>query len=253
MNDATGHDGRFDSRPHDGDTDGGGGGAAGETRTSDLDPPPAPLTRSEMRASLIRPDLLAAHVLGSPRRIAGNLATGCDLWLLTLLLAGASVVATVPFGAVAPAGGALHVAALFTGSLLICLPCLHVFLQFLGFRVTLARNASLALVISATAGLFTFGFFPILWFIDRTTVADGGAAVTPAGLMRLLLGVSLALGLVQMARCLAAGSAAGRPDARDAVVPLDHQGGGMLAPIVLWVGLFVFIVWRMADVLGLRG
>jgi hypothetical protein len=200
-----------------------------------------PLTADELRRSVLRPDLLSAHVLDSVDRVARNLAAGEGLWMLIVVLSGASLVATVPFGALSPVASWWKVSVLFTGSLLICLPCLHVFLQFLGFRISLVGNLSLSLVITATAGLFTFGFFPIVWFIDLTTRAGDGTAVPPAALARFLLGVSLVLGIVQMIRCLA--SSRGGVLGRRAV----------LAPIVLWLPLLVFIVWRMADVLGLRG
>jgi hypothetical protein len=187
---------------------------------------------------------MAVYVLGSADRLAQNLSSGERLWPLTGVLCVASVAAAAPFGAVAPLGAWWSVPALFTGSLLICLPCLYCFLQFLGFRITLARNLSLSLTLTATAGLFALGFFPIMWFIDRTTRAGDDSAVAPAGLMRFLLGVSLFTGVVQMARCMAT-----RDERRDGV----RDGGGMTATILLWLSLLVFVVWRMAGVLGLRG
>ncbi len=198
-----------------------------------------PLSPGEMRRALVRPDLMAAQVLGSVDRLAGNFSTGESLGLLTVVLAATSLVAAVPFGAFSPVGSFWKVSVLFTGSLLICLPSLHVLLQFLGFRITLVRNLSLSLVITATAALFTLGLCPIVWFIDLTTRAGDDSVVTPAGLTRALLGLSLLLGIVQMRRCLAASSLG--------------DGGGMRYAIFAWVPLLVFIVWRMAGVLGLRG
>jgi hypothetical protein len=116
-----------------------------------------------------------------------------------------------------------------------------VFLQFLGVRTTLPRDVALVLVITATAGLFTLGFAPIVWFIDATTHAAGDSSITPAGLARLLLGVSLLMGLVQMTRCLASCR-------RD-----DGTYHRVAMPLVLWIALLVFIVWRMAGELGIVG
>jgi len=200
-----------------------------------------PLTALELSRSLVRPDLMAAHVLGSSDRMAQNLAAGENLGPLTAVLAVASLVASAPFGALSPFASAWKVAALFTGSLLICLPCLHVVLQFVGIRIDVVRNLSLALVITATAGLFTFGFFPIIWFIDLTTRAGEASVVAPVDLARLLLSASLLMGIVQMRRCLASGRWS------------EHQAGGMTAIVFLWLPLLLFIVWRMAAVLGMRG
>ena len=200
-----------------------------------------PLSPDELRLALLRPDLLAAHVLGSADRIALNLSAGGGVALLTVVLSAASLVATAPFGAASPVANWWNVAALYTGSLLITFPCLHVFLQFLGVRIGLVTNLALCLVITATAALFTLGFAPIIWFIDRTTRAGDGAVATASDLSRALLAVSLLMGVVQMGRCLASS-------------PCGAGGTRSLRlPIVLWTPLLVFIVWRMAGVLGMCG
>jgi hypothetical protein len=203
--------------------------------------PVTPLSGDELRRALVRPDRLAEHVLGSPDRIARNLARGEGLGPLVTLLAAASLFAAVPYGAWSPVGSPWKVAVLFTGSLALCLPCLHVFLQFLGIRGDLARNAALALLVPATAALFTLGFFPIVWFIDVTTEPGPRALVTPAGLSRFLLGVCLLMGFVQMVRCLRAR----RREVGD--------GAGLPVLVVLWLPLLVFITWRMARFLGIAG
>ena len=200
-----------------------------------------PLSPRELRRALTRPDLLTEHVLGSPGRLAGNLVRGESLWLVCALLLATSALSTVPYSALSPVRSAWKVAALYTGSLAICVPCLFVFLQFLGFRSSLPRVLALALVATATAALFTFGFFPVIWFVDATTRAAHGAAVTPATLSGLLLTVSLALGLAQMGRCLFASRRA------------SGESAAVLVPVAAWVGLLLFIVWRMALVLGIRG
>jgi hypothetical protein len=179
-------------------------------------------------------------VLGSPDRIASNLVAGVAMLPLTLLLAAASIVAAAPYGAAAPGAAYWKIPTLLTWSLLICFPCLHVVLEFLGFRIPFVRNLALALTFSATAGLFALGFAPIVWFIAVTTTSEPDAAVTPEGLSRTLLGLATVLGLVQMLRTLRRTC-----DAR--------TQGGSVTIIVLWIPLLVFIVWRMAGVLGLRG
>lgn len=210
-------------------------------RLAAVAPAPSPLSGDEIRAALIRPDLLAAHVLGAPERLWTSPGRPGDAGLLLAMLAAASVVAAVPYGAFSPVGAWWKVSVLFTGSLLICVPSLHVLLQFLGFRVSLAANLTLSLVITATAGLFTFGFFPIIWFIGLTTGGAADADVSPAALSRVLLGVSLALGLVQLLRCFATG-------------PRDlPRRRWMMVLVVAWLPLFVFIVRRMAAVLGIPG
>ena len=129
--------------------------------------------------------------------------------------------------------------ALYTGSLGICFPCLHVFSQFLGFWFGFTQNLVLALLVTSVAAAFSLGFFPIIWFIDVTTHASADAAVDPARLSAILLAASLVMGVIQMFRCLGTrdGMAA---DAR--LFPFLIAG---------WLGLLVFITSRMGTVLSL--
>lgn len=208
--------------------------AAGEGAES------TPLSEAELRASFLRPDLAAALVLGSPDRVGRTLAGGLEVGLLMALLTSLSLFATIPYGAASlPAASLWKVTALYTGSLLICLPSLHIFLQFVGITGGLLRNVSLSLVIPASAALFTFGFAPIIWFIDLTTAAGDESVVTPEGLSGMLLAIALLLGVVQMKRCLTSSNAV-----RDE----GHFG----AVTVVWVVLLLFIAWRMAGYLELR-
>jgi hypothetical protein len=216
-------------------------------------PAPAiePLSAHELRQSLRRPDLLAANVLGATDRLSRNLSQGQGLWWLVAVLLTASVLAAIPYGAICPTSenagavaqrlpGFYRIAVLFTGSLLICFPCLYMFLQLLGFRISLARNLALSLVVTGTAGLFTLGFFPIVWFIDATmNTTTGGASVTAADISRLLLSVSLLLGIVQMIRCLLSrGWSSG-------------ESSALFVLMGMWIPLLVFITYRMACLLGL--
>ena len=245
MNDAGG-DGY---KPHA--ADGGATGSAG--RPAQAAPEcegieaPQPFSDDELRRALRRPHRVFEVVLGGRDRLTQNLAEGRGLWWLAALLLATSLLAAVPYGAVAPTAEAgvsaatnfWKIVALYTGSLLICFPCLHVFAQFLGFRFRLAQNFALALVITSVAGLFTFGFFPIIWFIDATTEVGPQTFILPWQLSVVLLSVSLAMGVVQMARCLMSRNGLAR--------------GSRPFPLLMafWLALLAFITYRMATVLVL--
>jgi hypothetical protein len=199
----------------------------------------APFSDDELRRALLRPDLAMECALGGRERLTRNLAEGRGMWWLAGLLMATSLLAAVPYGVVAPRARFWNIAVLYTGSLLICFPCLHVFSQFLGMRFRLAQNLVLALLITSVAGLFTFGFFPIIWFIDATTQATRDTQIVPADLSVLLLAVSLAMGMVQMGRCLVAPNGLGRKAKQFPVL------------MAFWLVLLVFITYRMATVLAL--
>lgn len=204
---------------------------------------PKPLSRGEafsgeeIRRALVRPALMFEYVLASRNRLRANLSTGHGIWWLTAMLLSVSLVSTVPYGAVSPIHSLWKVAVLFVGSVLICLPCLHVFSQFLGMRIDLGRSLARALVITSVAGLFTLGFAPIIWFIDCTTEAGADAAVTPGGLSVVLLCFSLLMGIGRMATCL----------------PVRCGDDAPWLPLLMihWVALIAFITYRMARLLEL--
>ena len=198
-----------------------------------------PFSEDELRRALRRPYLIIEYVLGAKERLARSLSQGRSLWLLAFMLLVTSLLSTVPYGVLSPVKSFWKVAVLYTGSLFICFPCLHMFAQFLGFRFDLAQNSALALVITAVAGLFTFGFFPIIWFIDYTTRPGAGTLILPEQLSVFLLALSLLMGIVQMGRCLALEG-----------MPAGEAGQfGLL--VALWLPLLVFITYRMADLLAL--
>ncbi len=208
-------------------------------------PPPSPLVEpfsvDELRRLLVRPDLLLSCLLGAPRRLGRTVAVpGRALVLLPGLFLAAAL-AGVPYGAAAPSSDPWSVTLLFAGSVLICVPCLHVFLVFLGRPGGLHQHVSLGLLVAATAALFSLGFAPIIWFIDLTTDPQAVSLVSTRGLSLCLLTLALALGVTQLGRCL---NGVERDDAE------ELRTG---APLLLWVCLLVFIVWRMAGVVGLRG
>ena len=195
------------------------------------------LSGEEIRRALVRPDLMFEYVLASRDRMRATLTTARGIWWLAAMLLAVSLASTVPYGAVSPIHSFWKVAVLFVGSVLICLPCLHVFSQFLGMRIDLGKSLALALVITSVAGLFTFGFAPIIWFIDCTTEAGPDAAVTPRGLSVFLLCFSLLMGIGRMATCL----------------PVRCAKDAPWLPLLMihWVALIAFITYRMARLLEL--
>ncbi len=115
------------------------------------------------------------------------------------------------------------------GSLLICFPSLHVFSSFLGSSFTVSQNFCLSLLISCVAALFSFAFFPILWFLGLT-LSTADAEFMAA----LLLGASLLAGVSHLYRVL-------RKDRL-----LRRMGPSSVAFLALWQVLLMFINYRMA-------
>jgi hypothetical protein len=152
--------------------------------------------------------------------------------LVGLLLS--SVLFALPFGAVLDLGRFWKVAWLLIGSLLICFPSLHIFSVYFGSRLSVAQNLCLSLSITSVAALFTFGFFPILWFFDAT-MPSTAATVTSDGIAVFLLTLSLLAGLGQLTGLLRAGGAR---------IALSLF-------LLAWQVLFVFITFRMACFLDL--
>jgi hypothetical protein len=179
------------------------------------------------------------YVLGGKDRLARSIRDGKGIWRLAGMLLAASLLAAIPYGLVSPRAEWWKIAVLFTGSLAICFPSLHAFGQFFGLRLDLGRNLALSLIITATAGLFTLGFFPIVWFLGYSIQPGEGTLVTPLDLSRMLLWLSLGLGLVQIGRCLGDRNTRQRQQA-----PL-----GLL--FLLWTPLLIFITYRMSMLLGL--
>jgi len=195
-----------------------------------------PFSDRELRLAAIRPHRIAEYVLGQKERLSKNVGEEQNLPFLVLLLTLCGIVSAVPYGAAPPVRGAWKIALLYMGSLVICFPSLFVFAQYLGLRLTLAQNAVLALIVGSVAGLFTFGFFPIIWFIDYTTSST--ASITSRHLSSVLLSVSFLLGSVHMLRYMNL--------SEDGV-----QSGWQRALVGCWVCLLAFITYRMASLLEL--
>jgi hypothetical protein len=212
--------------------------AAAEPATQD-ERAPEPFSEEELQRAFVRPHRVIECVLGGKERLAQNLVAARGLARLALLLLLTSLLATVPYGLLSPARSLWKIAVFYAGSLLLCFPSLHVFAQFLGFKFALAQNFALSLVITSVAGLFTFAFAPIIWFIEFTAASDRAFTISPSDLSVLLLGVSLAMGVWQMERCLRLRSGAAR------------ERKGLDGLVTAWLVLFVFIAYRMALLLGI--
>jgi len=194
------------------------------------------LSREELAGALRRPQHLLRLVLVQRERLFASIAREQHLWLLAGALLLGSLLYALPFGAVLGVARFWRVAVLLLGSLAICVPSLHVVGAFIGSRLRLAQTLCLALVISSVASLFTFGFFPIVWFLGATM--QEGSAVE-SGLAVALLGVSLSAGIAQFVR------------SQRAVSLLRELQPTFTLLLLGWLGLLVFITFRLALSLGL--
>lgn len=194
------------------------------------------LSRDELSRALRRPHHLLRLVLVQRERLYASVAREQHLWVLAGALLLGSLLYALPFGAVLGVARFWRVAVLLLGSLAICVPSLHVVGAFIGSRLAVAQTACLALVISAVASLFTFGFFPIMWFLGATmqegSAVEGGLAVG-------LLTVSLGAGLAQFVR------------SQRAVSLLRELKPTFTLLLAGWLGLLVFITFRLAQALEL--
>lgn len=200
--------------------------------------PPEPFSVQDLRLALTRPHLVVEYILGSKDRLGSTLSGGQSIWALAAILMATGLLSTIPYSVLSPTGSLWKVAVLFTGSLLICFPCLYMFGQFLGLSLSLPRSLAMALIVTGAAGLFTFAFFPIIWFITFSVEAVPESAVSPRGLSAFLLGLSLLLGISQMYRCLRG------PD----VLSRRFTHASLL--VAPWLMLLAFITYRMARLLG---
>lgn len=186
-----------------------------------------------LRAPLRMVDL----VLGERRRLATNIAQEHRLPSLLLVLAAATAVFALPFGVVLGAPPLFwRVAVLLLGGVAICVPSLHVFSRYLGARMSWAQTLGVALAASAVTALFTSAFAPILAFFRATM--SGSAVVTPQAMAALLLVFAFAAGIGQLFRLPRADAA------------LRRISATLVALLIPWVVLYLFITVRLASVLG---
>ena len=186
-----------------------------------------------LRAPLRMVDL----ILGERRRFAANVAQEHRLPSLLLVLAAATAVFALPFGVVLGLPLFWRVAALLLGGVAICVPSLHAFGRYLGARMSWAQTLSVSLAASAVTALFTSAFAPILAFF-RATMSDS-AVVTPQAMAVLLLVFAFAAGVGQLFRLPRADAA------------LRRISATLIALLIPWVVLYLFITVRLASVLGL--
>lgn len=195
-----------------------------------------PFSTAELRTCLVRPQRMLDVVLVERGRLVASVLQPANAIALAAALLVCAVAFAVPFGLVEGVRRGGHVAMLFLGSVLLCFPSLQVFGSYLGVRLSVAQNLAIALLIPSAAALFTFGFFPIHWFLLATMSPD--ASLTGSSVRIALLAVSLLLGLSHCNRCLF----------------LDPNLKAFRSSWPLWIAwqaLLLFITWRMARALDM--
>ena len=196
-------------------------------------PAPAPFSRDELRAALTRPGRALEVALGDGPRLRASIDDGAVPWRLVQLLAACATLAALPYGFVLGASAWWKIATLYAGSMLLCWPSLQVFGTYLGSRRQPMQTLALALTVASTAALFTFGFAPILWFLDVTMASGDRINARDAG--TVLLALAFAGGLRHGSRCFSA---------RDEGVPRALS-------FAIWLLLVTFVTCRMARTLDL--
>ena len=200
------------------------------------DAPAGPHTDAELTAALRRPLRLIDLVLAVPERVAANVAEQHALPRLALCFALTGALFAIPYGLVHGLDSWWILVPLYLGSTLICLPSLHVFSTYLGFRVDWGQTLVLALSLPAAAALFTFGFAPILGFL-RATMDAGATEISWRAISRVLLAVALLAGIGQLWRC--------------ALQARRRDGTAFLVLVGVWHAVLLYVIVRMADLLGL--
>ncbi len=183
------------------------------------------------------PHRLLDLVLMQREQLHTQIARDEHLWWLVGSLAAGTLLYALPFGAVLGLAKFWRVAVLLLGSVAICVPSLHVVGAFIGSRLQLAQTLCLALVISSVAALFTFGFFPIIWFLAATM--EEGSFISAGAIALGLLCLSLAAGVTQFLR------------SQHAVSLLREFKPTFKVLLGGWLVLLVFITARLAMALGL--
>lgn len=208
-------------------------------RNSSPRPKLEPYSADEVSAALRNPLRLFDLVLSTPDRLAASLESGRAGPALALAFVLAGTAFAAPYGLVLGTDSWWRIAALYMGSTAICLPSLFVFALYVGVRVGPLQILVLASTVPAVAALFTFGFAPVLAFLRLTMVAEE-SSITWLDLSRVLLVLALVAGILRLWRCLIG--------ARE----LDNRGTLVLV-LLGWHAVFLHVVYRMSDVLGLSG
>lgn len=214
-----------------------------QLETTALAPPPPPVvdqsphSLEELQRALREPHQLLRLVLVQKERLHHSIARDGHLWWLVGSLALGTLLYAIPFGAVLGPSQFWRISALLLGPIAICVPSLHVVGAFIGSRLQLSQTLALCLVIAAVASLFTFGFFPIIWFLGATM--ETSSLITPGGMAVFLLCVSQLAGVVQFLR------------SQRAVALLREFKVTFQVLLVGWLFLHSFITFRLAITLGL--
>ncbi len=200
-------------------------------------PPSTPHSQADVGIALWHPLRTVDVVLATPERVAANVDGEVALGRLAFMFLLCGLVFAIPYSCVLGIEDWWRVTTLYLGSTLICLPSLFVFTSYMGTRVSLAQIVVLALMIPASAALFTLGFAPILEFL-RLTMGDASKEIGWASISKVLLGISLAAGVIQLWRCFLSAR--------------QHANPALLALVlVVWHGVFLYVFSRMFTVLGL--
>ncbi len=187
----------------------------------------------EMYSLYQRPDRVLDLVVAQWRRFSATVEAGRHLGLLSAAMLATSVIGAAVYGLVLGIDAAWRVAILYVGSLAVCFPSLHVFGAYVGRRVSVAQNLTLALVMSTVAGVFALAFAPILLFIALTN--HSAAQIGTAELSVLFLGAAFFAGLGHLNRC--------------AWRAVHTSAPGLV--VVAWQVLLAFVTLRMGAALGL--
>ncbi|MBK8097142.1 MAG: hypothetical protein IPK26_08545 [Planctomycetes bacterium] len=195
-----------------------------------------PLSAQELGATCRNPQHLLNLVFGERGRLAATVGHGRGLGTLALVLLFGSSLLVLPFGLALAGSGGWRLPALYTGSVLLCWPSLHIVSVYLGCRCQPTQTLVLALLVALVASLFTLGFAPILWFLDQTMRNADSIDAHVIGIV--LAAIGLLAGLGELLRMMLKS-------------PLPSTNDVTQVAWLLWAALLVTITWRMARVIGL--
>ncbi|MFT5357955.1 MAG: hypothetical protein ACI9KE_005192 [Polyangiales bacterium] len=194
-----------------------------------------PFTRDELFAALVRPQRWVDLLLTDRERWTRTVTMDRHAGLLVAIMLATSLLYALPFGLVLGFDRFWHIAALYLGSVAICLPSLHIFAGYLGLGLRAGQTLSLGVLVCSVASIFSVGFAPIVLFLGATM---SGSAMT--GVACMLLAVSLFAGMGQLMRSLRIRAA-------------QEHASSLLLLMMVWQCLLLFITFRMGVFLGLGG
>lgn len=198
---------------------------------------PEPFSAAELRAALRHPGAAIDVLLAQRARWTTTIVENREWSAMVALMLLWTLAFSLPYGAVLSLERAWAIAALFLGSVALCLPSLHIVSAYLGLRVHIAQSFAFATIVATVASTFSFGFAPILWFMKATS-GNAAAHSTLPGLSALLLCLAAFAGVVHGMRCLS--------------LAQNMEGSAGFGLVVfLWQILLIFIGVRMSSALGL--